>query len=287
MQKLLSWFLAARHRKRRFVVVLAAGLALVAFYSVAAWRVIRVADAQWFDPAPEAYGNWHPAGLKFEDVWFRSKDGTRLNGWYVPHERPRAVVLFLHGSSANVTYRADVLRRLHDRFHVAAMTFDYRGFGRSQGKITEAGLLADARAARRWLARRAAVDEREIVLVGRSLGAAVAVDLATDGAAALVLENGFTSLPDVAKAHYHWLPIAWFMRFRLDAASKIGRYDGPLLQVHAAADHVVPLSMARRLFWAASGPRQFIIAPKADHTDPPCEAYYLALGRLLDRVGGR
>ena len=97
---------------------------------------------------PDRYpiGNWRPVGLVFEDVWFAAQDGTRLNGWYVPHPQSRAVVLFCHGNGGNVALWASVLQTLHDRMGVTAMGFDYRGYGRSEGTPSEAGVLADARA---------------------------------------------------------------------------------------------------------------------------------------------
>ena len=131
-------------------------------------------------PSRYPAGDWQPAGLAFEDAWFTAKDGTRLHGWYVPHPQPRAVVLFCHGNGGNVALWADVLRILHDRMGVTAMGFDYRGYGRSEGTPSEAGVLADARAARTWLAQRAGIAENQIVLMGRSLGGAVAVDLAAE-----------------------------------------------------------------------------------------------------------
>src|SRR5690606_21254788 len=103
--------------------------------------------------------------------------------------------------------------------------------GRSEGVPSEQGILADARAARQWLAQRAGVREQDIVLMGESLGGGVMVDLAaSDGARALILENTFTSLPDVAAFHYPWLPVRTLMRTRFDSLSKIGNYHGPLLQ---------------------------------------------------------
>ena len=119
-------------------------------------------------------GNWHPAGLDFEDAWFTAADGTRLHGWYVPRPQPRAVVLFCHGNAGNVALWADVLRLLHDRMGVAALVFDYRGYGRSEGTPSEAGVLADARAARTWLASRAGIagkpDRADGPLAGRGRG---------------------------------------------------------------------------------------------------------------------
>ena len=101
------------------------------------------------------------------------------------------------------------------------MTFDFRGYGRSEGTPNEQGILQDARAARAWLARRTGMAERDIILFGRSLGGAVAVDLAAaDGARALVLVSTFTSLPDVARYHVPWLPASMIMTQRLDSLAK-------------------------------------------------------------------
>ena len=134
-----------------------------------------------FVPLSFADDDWHPRGLVFEEARFEAADGVQLHGWYVPHDHPRAVVLFLHGNAGNLTHRAEVLRILHDRVGVAVMIFDYRGYGKSGGKPNEQGVLADARAGRAWLARRQHIAEGDIVLMGESLGGAVAVDLAAAG----------------------------------------------------------------------------------------------------------
>ena len=249
-----------------------------------------------FFPARYDEGEWQPAGLAFEDAWFQSADGTRLHGWYVAHEQPRAVVLFCHGNAGNVSHRAATLEILHDTVGVSVLAFDYRGYGRSEGKPSEAGILADARAARQWLARRAGVDPGQIVVMGRSLGGAVAVDLAArptaaepvpqdwKGARALVVESSFSSIPDVAAYHYPWLPVRWLMRTRLDSAAKIGAYHGPLLQSHGTADTIVPYRFGRRLFEAANEPKQWLTFPDLDHNDPQPPEYYDALGEFLDRL---
>jgi hypothetical protein len=236
-------------------------------------------------PAGES---WQPPGLSFEDAWFDSDDGYRLHGWYVPHERPRGVLLFCHGNAGNVTHRGDTLRTLHDRVGVAVLCFDYRGYGRSQGSPTEQGMYDDARAARAWLAKRAGIAENEIVLLGRSLGGAVAVELAaSDGAKGLVLESTFTSVPDVAASVYPWLPVRLLIRNRFDAVGKISRYRGPLLQSHSEADEIVEYAYGQKLFEAANQPKQFITLRGLGHNDPQTPAYYDELVRFLDGLNAR
>jgi uncharacterized protein len=238
-----------------------------------------------FAPSRYPAGNWNPAGLKFEDAWFASADGVRLHGWYVPHAHPRAVVLYCHGNGGNVADWAGAARELHDRVAVSVLLFDYRGYGRSDGTPTEAGVLADARAARAWLAQRAGIAESQIVLMGRSLGGAVAVDLAAnDGARALVLESTFTSLPDVGQTMYPLLPVRLLMRTELDSAAKIARYHGPLLQSHGTADRLIPYPIGRRLFDKANEPKQFIPIAGCDHNDPQPDEYYVTLAAFLDRI---
>jgi len=240
--------------------------------------------AMIFFPSSYPEGDWNPAGLVFEDAWFEAPDGTRLHGWYVPCEHPRAAVLYCHGNAGNITHRAGILSRLHDQTRVSVLIFDYRGYGRSEGRPDEAGVLADARAARDWLARREGIEPGDVVLLGRSIGGGVAVDLAArDGAGALVLESTFTSLPDVAAHHYPWLPVRRLMRTRFDSLSKIANYHGPLLQSHGNADTIVPYPLGRQLFEAGNEPKQFITIPGGDHNDSQPEGYYETLSAFLDR----
>ena len=238
-----------------------------------------------FVPTKYPDGAWNPPGLKFEDAYFEAPDGTKLHGWYAPHEQPRAVLLFAHGNGGNVTHRFDIVKQLHDRLGVSVMIFDYRGYGRSEGSPDEAGILADARAARAWLAQRAAVPESQIVLMGESLGGGVAVDLAArDGARGLILDSTFSSLPDVAAIHYPWAPVKLLMRTRLDSRAKIPDYHGPLLQSHGSADTIIPIELGRRLFEAANEPKQFVVIPGADHNDMRSDLLYRSVDEFLNRL---
>jgi uncharacterized protein len=259
------------------------GILLVAYLLVLG-LMMAMEDSLIYFPSVYPDGMWNPPGLDFEDAWFEAADGTKLHGWYVPVANPRAVILFAHGNAGNLSHRVDFLEMLN-RLRVTVLIFDYRGYGRSTGSPSETGVLQDARAARRWLAERADIDESKIVLLGESLGGGVMVDLAAaDGARALVLQNTFTSLTDVARFHYPWLPINMLMRTRFDSLSKIGRYHGPLLQFHGDADTIIPFALAQRLYAAANEPKQLTIIPGGDHNDPPSRQFQEALDRFLDRL---
>lgn len=111
------------------------------------------------------------------------------------------------------------------------------------------------------------------------------VDLAAgEGARGLVLENTFSSLPEVASYHYPWVPVKTLMRTRLDSISKIGNYRGPLLQLHGDSDTIVPLELAQRLFEAANQPKQFVTIAGGDHNDPRTREYFSALDQFLDAL---
>jgi hypothetical protein len=261
-----------------------AGILLVAYLVVMGGMMLFEESLEFF-PSRYPDGIWQLVGLAFEDAWFEAADGTKLHGWYVPCEHAKAAVLFAHGNGGNLTHRADLLRALHARVHVSVLIFDYRGYGRSQGKPSEAGILADARAARAWLAAREKIEPRDLVMMGESLGGAVAVDLAAHkGARALVLQSTFSSLPDVAAHHYPWLPTHWLMRTRLDSCGKIGRYHGPLLQAHGDADTIVPIQFGRRLFEAANEPKQFVVMHGHDHNESLPNEYFDALTKFLAQL---
>jgi fermentation-respiration switch protein FrsA (DUF1100 family) len=236
-----------------------------------------------FHAVPYPVGDWQPSGLKFEDAEFTAQDGTALHGWYIPHSQSRAVVLFLHGNAGNIAGRAEFLRRLHN-LRVSVLALDYRGYGRSEGSPTESGVIADGHAARAWLAAKTGTPEKELVLWGESLGSGVAIELAVEGARGLILENAFTSLPDVAAHHYSWVPVRLVMRNRLRSIDKIAQFKGPLLQAHGESDSVIPYELGRRLFGAANEPKQFITIPNGDHNDPRSTSFWEAADRFLERL---
>jgi len=139
-------------------------------------------------PAPKfPEGDWSASYLPHEDVDFNSADGTRLHGWLVEHPNSRAILLYCHGNGDCVGYLGPYLKQLSDRHRLTVFAFDYRGYGKSAGAPSEAGILADGHAAQLWLAERFHDKPADIVVMGRSLGGCVAVDLAAkNGARGLI-----------------------------------------------------------------------------------------------------
>jgi fermentation-respiration switch protein FrsA (DUF1100 family) len=235
---------------------------------------------------PRSAGDWKATWLPHEDVWFQSVDGTKLHGWFVPHANPKRAILYCHGNGEHVAFNAELAAQLRDALQASVFLFDYRGYGHSEGRPSEAGCIADGRAAQHWLAERMGIQPSDIVLMGRSLGGAVAVALASEeGAQALVIENGFSSMPDVAALHYPWLPVRWFMDNRYDSLTRIKQYRGPLIQCHGANDSIVPIHMARRLFdGVPTETKKWIEFPGLDHNSQWPASYYDDLAEFLDSV---
>lgn len=216
-------------------------------------------------PIRELAGTPADFGLPYRDVWFEAEDGVRLHGWLIPGARPMTL-LWCHGNAGNISHRLDNIREIHHRLGIGVFIFDYRGYGRSDGSPTEAGLYLDARAARDALVRSLSVPSPQIVYFGRSLGAAVALDLAlAHPPSGMILESPFLSVRTMAN---RTVPGSGFLlKTRFDSLEKIGRLRTPLLVLHGNSDEVVPHEHGRRLWEAASEPKAFYTIPGARHND--------------------
>ncbi len=204
-----------------------------------------------------------------EPVVFPTADGLRLHGWLVPPREPRAgaTILVFNGNAGHRGFRATLASALHERGY-GVLLFDYRGYGGNPGTPTEAGLAADARAARAFLLGRPEVATSRLVYFGESLGSGVAARLAAEHRpAALILRSPFTSMTEVGGFHYPLLPVHWLLRDRFDTASLIASLACPLLVVAGDQDTVIPYAQSRRVFDAAGEPKRFVTIAGADHND--------------------
>lgn len=230
-----------------------------------------------YDPRPlppgrlaELLDGTPPGDGIFEEVSFRTPDGEALVGWLGrPAARPPAAwVLWCHGNAGSVEHRFLDLVRFVRECGFGVLVFDYRGYGRSTGKPTEEGLYVDAEAALDFLAARAGVPPEEIAVLGRSLGGAVAVELAGRRTVrCLVLESTFTSAADMAKKMIPLFPARWFMRSRFATDAKIGALELPILLFHGRRDEIVPFEHGERLAAAARADRTTFVPVDTMHND--------------------
>lgn len=196
------------------------------------------------------------AGLNYNSVSLITTDGLHLNAWYLPAVNERGVILFCHGNAGNINNRISTLALLNE-LGFSSLIFDYRGYGRSGGEPTEEGTYRDAEAAWQYLLSHGYV-ESEIIIMGRSLGASVAAELAhRHRPKAVVLESSFTSVPDAAAELYPLLPVRWLSRFSYNTLGYLQSITAPILIVHSRDDEIIPFSHGQRLFTAAHPPKQF------------------------------
>ncbi len=227
-------------------------------------------------PSPAAVGLTNT-----EEVTFSTNDGLALRAWFVRGSPRGPTVLFLSGNGGNRSLRAPLAAALAKR-GLSTLLVDYRGYGGNPGRPAESGLAFDARAARAYLAGRPDVDPARIVYFGESLGTGVAVRLAIEVPPfALILRSPFTSLVDVGRLHYPFLPVGLLLTDRFASLDRIAGIQCPVLVIAGTRDGVVPADQSQRLFEAAGSPnKKLVMIDGADHND-----YELLAGpELVDAV---
>lgn len=271
---------ATTYRHRLGMIALGAvRLGAIAYLSIL--LLMSFLETRLVYPAPSpASGDWSPAGGDYDEAWIDvpavpGAKAARVYGWFFDKPDAKRVVLYCHGNGNDLSDLPDLARLLRDRLDAAVLVWDYRGYGKSEGTPNEAGVIADGLAAQRWLAERTGRKPADIVVIGRSLGGGVATAIAAEqGAALLVLQSTFTSLPEAAGTHYPWLPVRWLMQNRFDSLARIKRYEGPVLVSHGTKDEVVPFEQGRRLYDAAPGRKRFVELPNGMHRHSQPMAYY-------------
>lgn len=197
-------------------------------------------------------------GLPFEDVTFTTEDNVSLHGWYIPADDAEATVLYFHGNAGNISGRLQTIQLLNS-LGLNVFIFDYRGYGKSEGHPTEEGTYKDAQAAWDYLVSEKNVKSNDIVIMGRSLGGAVASWLAArNNPAVTVLESTFTSAADLGADLYSWLPVRWMMKFDYKTMENIKQIKSPIFMAHSVDDGVVPYHHGKALFEVAGEPKAFV-----------------------------
>jgi fermentation-respiration switch protein FrsA (DUF1100 family) len=208
-----------------------------------------------------------PLHLTYKDVYFKSEDGKRLHGWFFPLEKESPILLFCHGNAGNISHRLDNVDRLLKR-GLQVFIFDYRGYGRSEGRPSEQGIYKDGLAAYDYLVQQQGIRPSNMVLFGRSLGAAVAIDVASNREVrAVILESAFTSTKDMAKRMALFALFSPFLPAHYNNLEKIGRVSVPKLIIHGVEDDLVPFEMGKKLYEKANPPKEFLPLKGAGHND--------------------
>ncbi len=209
---------------------------------------------------PEVELHYTPAdlGMAYESVTFETIDEEDIHGWFIPHESARATILYFHGNAGNMSDRVQSLQMLYT-LRLNIFIIDYRGYGKSTGRPNEAGTYRDATAAWKYLTVEKQIPADEILVYGRSLGGAIAIELATRvEPAALIVGSTFTSAKDIARKMFPYVPIAILMSISYNSVKRIKQIHVPLLVTHSENDDLIPFYLGQRLFQAANEPKRFV-----------------------------
>lgn len=247
-----------------------------------------------FYPDKDVYSTPDDWGIEYDDVTFNTEDGLKLNGWFIPGKTEILTannlhtLLWFHGNAGNISHRLENIKMLYDRVPLNIFIFDYRQYGKSEGKVSEQGTYTDANAALEYLLSRRDVDHEKIVFFGRSLGSAVAVDLAIkEKCCGLILETPFTSMKELARTLFPYIPVGYILQAKYDCITKIRDVKVPVLILHGDRDELVPIEQGKTLYEAANEPKEFYTIPGATHNDTYIvggEEYFEVIKRFVNKL---
>nr|MBN2277474.1 alpha/beta hydrolase [candidate division Zixibacteria bacterium] len=208
-------------------------------------------------PSREIESTPETAGLVYEDITFKTRDGVELMGWFIHSRELSPVILFCHGNGGNISHRLQTLEIFHE-MGLDCLIFDYRGYGQSGGEPSEVGTYLDAEAAWDFLIREKGFLPEQIIIHGRSLGGAVAANLASRiKPKALILESAFTSILDMGADMYPYLPVRLLSRFRYETARYVENISCPVLVIHSPDDDLIPFKHGQKIYEKTPEPKMF------------------------------
>lgn len=210
-----------------------------------------------YHPAKQIYRTPGAVGLEYEDVFFQSVNDWQIHGWFVPARQARATVLLSHGNAGNISDRLETIRILNS-LNLNVFIYDYSGYGKSDGSPSEETTYQNALDAWNYLIEEKQITHDQIIVMGRSLGGAVAAWLAVKKTpAALMLESSFTSAVNLAKEIYPFFPVRLMMKYEYPTAEYLQQVSLPLMVLHSEDDRLVPFHHGKELYELARSPKTF------------------------------
>ena len=225
---------------------------------------------QVYHPARDMIATGAELGRPFDNVWFKARDGINLNAWFFPAEIKQPVARFAalvcHGNAGNISTRLELSAALLET-GLNVFLFDYRGYGRSQGRPSEEGTYLDAEAAYDWLVDRGFAG-RDIFAFGESLGGGIASELALrKPVGGLILESAFSCTADLGSELFPWLPVRRIAKIKYDTCSKLPGLKIPVLVIHSRGDEMIGFHHAEKNFAAANEPK-ILCEVVGSHNEP-------------------
>lgn len=205
--------------------------------------------------------------LNYKNVYFHSKDGEKLNGWFFPSGKDAPVIIYCHGNACNISHLLEYAVLLMEK-NLQVFVFDYRGYGSSTGSPSEDGIYLDTQAAYDYLVKEEKIPSDRIVLAGHSVGAAAAIEVATNNdVRSVIIESAFTSTRDMSKTIFPMNLISFLLPKNYNNLQKVAKIKAPKLFIHGQEDKIVPFEMGGRLFEASMEPKFIYPVKGAGHND--------------------
>jgi len=249
---------------KRMVISILIGV--IVAYSILLFLAFLFQDKMVYVPTRELYHTPKSIDLDFNDIRLITADGVNLSAWYIPATNARGALLFCHGNAGNISHRLDSIRIFHE-LGLDVLIFDYRGYGQSEGSPSERGTYLDAQTAWDYLVKVRKKFPHKIILFGRSLGGAVATEMALrNNAGALIVESGFTSVPDLGTRYFPFFPVRLISRFEYSTINKVDKIDVPKLFIHSQDDEIIPYRHGKALYEKAVQPKEFLEI-QGDHNE--------------------
>lgn len=247
-------------------IVISIGIIILLSYSLIVVIAYFKQDSLLYFPENEIWQTPRNIDLEYTETTIKTRDGLNISGWYIPADNEKGVLLFCHGNAGNISHRLESIR-IFNSLNLSVFIFDYRGYGKSEGRPSEHGTYLDAEAAWNYLVTGKRITPKNIILFGRSLGGAVAAEIAKrQDPAALIIESSFTSVPDLGKTLYPWLPVKHISKFKYSTIDKIGLIRCPKLIIHSPEDEIISFDHSVTLYKKAIQPKEFLII-RGSHND--------------------
>jgi pimeloyl-ACP methyl ester carboxylesterase len=277
------WLRSRGRRIARFAI-------LGCFLYIASLLLLLALEDRFLFPGATVTRPWReaPEYLQVRELTFDSTTGDRIQAWFSAPEswQPnRGAILVSHGNGSNLSLEPGRAYRWRERLGRAVLLYDYPGYGKSSGRPSEAGCYAAGEAALLCLIEAQGVSASEIILVGESMGGAIAVELAMRyRVRLLILEGAFTSFPDMAQVRVPIYPSRYLVQNRMDNETKIQFVRSPVLIAHGTADSVVPYSHGERLYLAANEPKLFFPLEGHGHGPPNTDEFFETVKTFLSKT---
>lgn len=228
-----------------------------------------------------------PPNLAFEDLTLQSSAGDAIHAWWCPQAEATYTILFSHGNASNLSNHAWIIPAMRQHFPCNVLIYDYPGFGKSTGSPSERGCYASADAAYQWLTTTKKISPEKIILMGQSLGCAMACELATKKEhRALVLLSPFTTIRNIGQEMMPIFPVKWLMGHLYDNKSKLANYQKPLFIGHSTIDEVIPFHHGQQLYDAAGTREKTFYKIEGEKHNVLPTGFFEAMKGFLEKLSG-